>query len=56
MIGEIVGFIFVVFIGLVLMTMVAGELVGHAEVRRFLFWVRGRSEETGEPVRRLPLP
>lgn len=32
------------------------EVVGHDNMRAFLFWVRGRSEQTGEPTRRFPLP
>lgn len=44
-------------IGLMLLLFVVGEMfVGHDNVRKFLFWVRGRSEKTGEPTRRFPLP
>jgi len=35
---------------------IVAEIVGHDEMRALLFWVRGRSEQTGEPVRRFPLP
>lgn len=33
-----------------------GEMIGHDNVREFLFWVRGRSSKTGLPTRRFPLP
>lgn len=43
--------------GFFLLLFIIGEMfVGHSSVRRFLFWVRGRSEETGLPIRKFPLP
>lgn len=56
MIGTILTWIICTFGSFMILIMVAGELFGHANVRRFLFWVRGRSEQTGEPTRRFPLP
>lgn len=52
----IIAYAFCIFFGLVIALSIAGEMFGHANVRRFLFWVRGRSEQTGAPVRRFPLP
>jgi len=55
MIETVIGYAFGIFFLLMFLLTMAGEMFGHANVRRFLFWVRGRSEQTGKPVRRFPL-
>lgn len=51
----ILGYAFLIVFALAMALTIAGEMFGPANVRHFLFWVRGRSEQTGKPVRRFPL-
>lgn len=55
-VGTVLEWTLIITLAFTLVVTTVGELLGHVPVRRFLFWVRGRSGQTGQPTRRFPLP